>query len=340
MRIELDAVTVLREGRPTLRDVSLDLPAGAVTAILGPSGSGKTTLLSVIAGLLRPDRGAVRLDSADVTRTPPESRRLGVVFQDLRLFPFLDGRANVEFPLRLRGLSPRERPARIEEALALAGATGFASRAPDTLSGGEQQRLALARALAGRPGALLLDEPFAWLDAQTRRTVREEVRSLCRALRLTAVVVTHDREDAFALASRLVVLRDGRVEQAGDPRALYDRPVSAEVATLLGEATLLPIEARKGDRVRVGGRWLEATGDGERALVRPEHLRLVALGEAEAWDGEVKDVRFAGANYRVELLTPVGSLVALAAAPPNAHHVGVRAPEAVHTVGQTDSTLT
>jgi putative spermidine/putrescine transport system ATP-binding protein len=330
MRIAVERVTVDMPGHRALDAVSAELASGSVTAVIGPSGAGKSTLLQVLAGLIIPDAGQVRFDGEEVTRQPPERRRLGIVFQDLRLFDFLSGRDNVGFAPRVAAISDAERRRRVDEALGQMHAHAFADRAARVLSGGERQRIAIARALAARPRALLLDEPFASLDAELRRDIRDELGSLIRALGLTAVVVTHDREDAFALASRLIVLRDGRLEQSGEPRELYLQPASRYVATLLGEASFVPITRRDGDAVILAGQRVAATGDGSHALFRPEHI--VIAGRDQGWPATVVESRFSGGDWRTVL--EAGALGRLIARSPHAPagEVGILPPPRVHTL--------
>jgi putative spermidine/putrescine transport system ATP-binding protein len=246
----------------------------------------------------------VCFDQEDVTDWPAERRRLGVVFQELRLFDFLTGRENVGFAPRVEGVALDEERRRDDEALALVRAVRFADRPARVLSGGERQRIAVARALAMQPRALLLDEPFAALDAELRRNLRDELRELIRRLGLTVVLVTHDRDDAFALASRFIVLRDGRIEQAGDAAELYQRPASEFVATLLGEANLLPITARDGERAEVLGQWIPVTGDGNSVIIRPENLELATDGPG--WSGNLADASFVGSRWRLNVLLADG----------------------------------
>ena len=226
--------------RAVLRNLALAVPVGSFTAILGASGSGKTTLLRVVAGFERADRGTVRIggtlvDDGGSTWLAPERRQIGYVPQEGSLFPHLSVRRNVGF-----GLGRGEiRAGRVDELLELVGIGELASRYPHQLSGGQQQRVALARALAVRPSLLLLDEPFSSLDASMRASVRAEVRELVRTAGTTAVLVTHDQEEALSLADQVAVIRDGHIGQTGAPRDIYNRPVDADLATFLGEANLL-----------------------------------------------------------------------------------------------------
>jgi iron(III) transport system ATP-binding protein len=213
--IAVASVSKLFDGRPVVDTVTLTVAPGESAVILGPSGCGKTTLLRLIAGLTRPDIGQIALHGRPVsgsgTFVPPHQRELGFVFQDLALWPHLSVRGNLEFVMRARGVPKAERQAQAEDVLRLVRVDQFADARPHRLSGGEQQRVALARALVGRPRLLLLDEPLSSLDAELRATLRDELRRLQRSLQLTTIYVTHDPDDATALADRVIQMRAGRV---------------------------------------------------------------------------------------------------------------------------------
>ena len=271
-RLVVAALSATHDGTGVLESVDLEAEPGATLVVAGPSGCGKTTLLRCLAGLHRPDAGTVRIDTVVVdgpgVQVPAERRGIGLVFQDGAIFPHLDVAANVAF-----GLPRAERTGpRVAEALELVGLGGLASRMPDQLSGGQRQRVALARALAPRPTLLLLDEPFSNLDAPMRAELRGEVGDLLASLGTTSILVTHDRDEAFALGDRMVLLRDGRVVASGTPAGLYRDPPDEWTARFLGE-------------VNVGA-------DG--SMVRPEDLDLVP-GDA----GVVTAVVFGGALTRV-----------------------------------------
>lgn len=239
-----------------LSDVSLDIPAGSLTALLGPSGSGKSTLLRALAGLETLDSGTVVIDGVDVTGVPPRSRGIGFVFQHYAAFKHMTVRDNVAF-----GLTIRKRPKdavrrRVDELLELVGLAGLAGRYPDELSGGQRQRMALARALAVEPSVLLLDEPFGALDATVRAELRAWLRRLHDEVHVTTVLVTHDQAEALEVADRVAVLHRGRVEQVDEPLAVYDRPANAFVMGFIGSV------ARLGD-----------------SLVRPHRIALRRAGE-------------------------------------------------------------
>ena len=272
-------------------DVSITVPAGTVTALLGPSGCGKTTLLRLIAGLERPDEGAIdaggeTLSTPERVR-PPEKRRIGMVFQEGALFPHLSVAENVAFGL------PRgpERERDIEQALELVGLAGMGKRSPTSLSGGQRQRVALARALAPGPEVLLLDEPFANLDPALRVELRTEVASLLRTLGITSVFVTHDQEEAFVMGAQVIVMRNGRVLQSAPPSELYSRPANRWVATFVGEANVVPGQGgAEAAETIVGSVPLVEAGPAMcEVLLRPEHL---ALDEGGTW--EVEELEFYG----------------------------------------------
>lgn len=224
---------------PVLHDVSLSIEGGEFYFILGASGCGKSTLLRIIAGLETADSGSIESHGRRIDTVPAHQRGIGMVFQQYALWPHMTVAQNIGFGLEVQGLKRNEREARIAEALSLVRMTGFERRYPHEISGGQQQRIALARALAVRPSILLLDEPLSNLDARLREEIREELQNLHRALRITMVYVTHDQDDALTLADRVALLRAGKVEQVGTPREMYETPRSDYVAEFLGSANLL-----------------------------------------------------------------------------------------------------
>jgi thiamine transport system ATP-binding protein len=232
--LRAEEIGVKFDGKAALDGASLDVGDGEVVTVLGPSGSGKTTLLRVVAGLQPPDTGRVLLDGIDLAGVPPHRRDIGLVFQDHALFPHRDVFGNVAFGLRMRRDAPEAIATRTTDLLELVGLAGFERRSVGTLSGGEQQRVALARALAPEPRVLLLDEPLGSLDRRLRDRLLEDLAELFDRLALTAVYVTHDQTEAFALGDRVAVMREGRVVQVATPDELWSRPLDADVAQFLG----------------------------------------------------------------------------------------------------------
>ncbi len=274
--------------------VDLSVADGETLALLGPSGSGKTTLLRAIAGLQRLDAGRVLWNGADLQHVPTHARRFGVVFQDFALFPHLDVGGNVEFGLRMAGVEPSERRHRVATALARVELAGLERRRIATLSGGQAQRVALARALAPEPRMLLLDEPLGSLDRPLRERLVVEIRELLDRLRITALYVTHDQSEAFAVADRIAVIRRGRIEQRGPAEEVWRRPATEFVAEFLGFPTILTATVRRGvaDLGRLGSLPLPDVPDGEvRVVVRPD---AVALDDSGHLEGVVRARTFRG----------------------------------------------
>jgi sulfate/thiosulfate transport system ATP-binding protein len=259
-------------------DVSFDARAGEITALLGPSGSGKSTVLRMIAGLEQPDAGSIWVGAEEHTDKTPQERRLGFVFQHYALFRHMNVRQNVEFGLRVRKTPRPEARSRVDELLDLVGLGPFGDRYPDQLSGGQRQRVALARALAPRPEVLLLDEPFGALDAHVRQELRRWLDGLHRELGVTSLLVTHDQEEALELASAVVVMRRGRVEQAAPPVDIYNRPITPFVAGFVGASNVIRGTIQQGDLYfgssAVAGADHMAAGTGAQAYIRPHDVLL------------------------------------------------------------------
>jgi sulfate transport system ATP-binding protein len=261
-----------------LDDVSLEIPDGSLTSLLGPSGSGKSTLLRIIAGLEQPDSGTVVIHGDDATKVPPQRRGIGFVFQHYAAFKHMTVRDNVAFGLKIRK-QPKDRIAeRVDELLGVVGLAGYQKRYPNQLSGGQRQRMALARALAVEPRVLLLDEPFGALDAKVRAELREWLRRLHDDVHVTTVLVTHDQEEAMAISDHIAVMDDGRIEQVGGPRELYDRPANRFVMGFLGPVSQV----------------------GEQ-LVRPHDIAISLAPEEGARRAEVTRIVHLGFEVRVEL---------------------------------------
>ncbi|HEX9207422.1 MAG TPA: ABC transporter ATP-binding protein [Steroidobacteraceae bacterium] len=305
MSIALDQVTKRYQGVPVVNDVSLSVRQGEFLVLLGPSGSGKSTLLRAIAGLTEIDHGRVSLRGRDVTHLTARQREVGFVFQHYALFRHMTIGDNIEFALRVRGVKASERRARRQELLRLVALEGMDDRLPAQLSGGQQQRVAVARALAHRPEVLLMDEPFGALDAKIREELRRTIRQIQRELQITTILVTHDQEEAFALADRIGVMHQGRLLECGSPDSLYTRPATRFVSTFLGAANLL-----LGYRTARGVRFKPASGDDQVprevvAVLRPEEVQLAADGNRMqsnyVGQGIVEEVLFAGAVERLRV---------------------------------------
>ena len=299
-------------------NVSVEVGPGELLAIVGASGSGKTTTLRIAAGYEAPDSGTVTLGGADITRFPPERRGFGMVFQHYALFPHMPVEQNVAFGLEARGVSKSERLAKARAALASVGLEGAGDRAIQSLSGGEQQRVALARALVIEPHALLLDEPLSNLDPTLRQAMRNDLRAMLRRVGVPALFVTHDQEDAFAIADRIALLRKGKLLQCGTPEELYHAPVSREVATFIGRGAVIPaVDNGTSAKVTIGGvdRELKVTRaqgapvpfEDAYVVLRPDALQLSEENSDSAWRGRVVNRRFAGGLvvYRVRLANDV-----------------------------------
>jgi spermidine/putrescine transport system ATP-binding protein len=251
--IEIKGLTRRYGSVAAVDELDLSIAPGEFFTLLGPSGCGKSTTLRIVAGLEDPTRGTVQLGAEDVTSTAPERRDVSMVFQDYALFPHMNVLENVRFPLRMKHVSKTEGRARALEMLAIVGLAGMGDRRPDQISGGQRQRAALARSLVWQPKALLLDEPLAALDYQLRQGMQTMLKDLQRQVGITFLYVTHDQTEAFAMSDRLGVMRDGRLEQVGTPRELYDRPENLFVATFIGRTNLVSgsVLATDGHRIRI-----------------------------------------------------------------------------------------
>ncbi len=278
MTIALQGVTKRFNEFTAVEAVSIDIDDGSLTSIVGPSGSGKSTLLRVIAGLERPEAGRVFLFGRDVTKLPPQKREVGFVFQHYAAFKHMTVRENVAFGLKIRRRPQQEIRSRVEELLRLVQIAGFADRYPAQLSGGQRQRMALARALAVEPKVLLLDEPFGALDARVRQDLRSWLRRLHDDVHVTTILVTHDQQEAMEISDQVIVMNHGHVQQAGNPRQVYDNPVNEFVMSFVGDAN------RVGDQ-----------------MFRPHDLTIsLEPGEGRV-SGLIKRVVFLGFEVRAEV---------------------------------------
>ncbi|MFF8694987.1 ABC transporter ATP-binding protein [Streptomyces sp. NPDC015144] len=321
--LTLESATVRFGGRAALDAVDLAVAEHEIVTVLGPSGSGKSTLLRVVAGLQRLDGGRVLLDGADQSGVPVHRRGLGLMFQDHQLFPHRDVGANVAFGLRMRGASRRDQERRVGELLDLVGLPGAERRAVATLSGGEQQRVALARALAPRPKLLMLDEPLGQLDRGLRERLVVELRALFRKLGTTVLAVTHDQGEAFALADRTVVMREGRIAQVGTALEVWRQPVSAFVAGFLGFDNVVAATVTGGVAETVWGKVPVPEDSPQGAcelLVRPAGVRI---GSPEQGLRCVAGGRtFRGSRVMVRLTPPTGPELEAECAPRDAPEEG------------------
>ncbi|MEW5724585.1 MAG: ABC transporter ATP-binding protein [Thermodesulfobacteriota bacterium] len=317
--LEVENVHKAYAGRPALAGVGFTIDRGEILCLLGPSGSGKTTLLRVVAGLEAPDRGRVVFAGRDLAGVEPHRRGFGMMFQEYALFPHQDVGENVAFGLRMQGRSGDETAGRVREVLDLVGLAGFEERRVSELSGGERQRVALARSLAPQPGLLMLDEPLGSLDRALRERLMTEIRRILKAVGVTAVFVTHDQVEAFAVADRVAVLDTGRLEQLDRPEDLYRRPRTAGVARFLGFHNLIEAAVLEKDLVEtpLGRLPLPTQGlaPGRRTMVllRPEGAALLddkacPPREGPVIEGLVHSRRFQGRCFHLGLETAAGPL--------------------------------
>jgi putative spermidine/putrescine transport system ATP-binding protein len=308
-------------GRDALVDLNLTIRAGEFIALLGPSGCGKSTALNCLAGLLPLTHGEILIDGKRIDVLPSEKRDFGMVFQNYALFPHLSVEKNIAFGLQMRNLSKAEITRRVAEGLALVKLEEHAKKLPGQLSGGQQQRVAIARAVVLEPRLVLMDEPLSNLDAKLRLEMRTEIRRLHQSLGLTTVYVTHDQEEALSLADRLVVLREGRVQQVGTPEELHDHPANWHVADFMGYRNLidLTVESVQGNQARVAGNGMDllaklvqpaSVGDHIRVAIRPSDLLVVRPGESTAGrntlEAQVNVVEYQGREFAVGVTTPGG----------------------------------
>jgi putative spermidine/putrescine transport system ATP-binding protein len=308
-------------GRDALVDLNLTIGAGEFIALLGPSGCGKSTALNCLAGLIPLTHGEILIDGKRIDILPSEKRDFGMVFQNYALFPHLTVEKNIAFGLQMRNLPKAEVVYRVAEALALVKLEEHAKKLPGQLSGGQQQRVAIARAVVLEPRLVLMDEPLSNLDAKLRLEMRTEIRRLHQSLGLTTVYVTHDQEEALSLADRLVVLREGRMQQIGTPEELHNNPVNWHVADFMGYRNLIDVEVEsisgKLARVAGGGLSLDAalvqpavTGDTVRLAIRPSDLVVASTATStegrNTFDALVNVVEYQGREFAVGVTTTAG----------------------------------
>ncbi len=288
-------ISVNYGNKKVLRSINLEIAEGEILCLLGPSGCGKTTLLRVIAGLVTPDSGDVAADGKSIISLPVHQRGFGLMFQDFALFPHLDAAENIAFGLKMQHVPRVEQIRRIGEVLEIVGLSGFERRDVASLSGGERQRVALARSLAPKPRLLMLDEPLGSLDAALRERLVVELRTIIRNLGLTAVYVTHDQQEAFAIADRMAVMNMGKIEQVGTPQQLYRGPATAFVARFLGLDNVISMV----DWQQISGRFIaEKTAY---MLLHPDGLRLLPEATGDSFNGVIEESVFQGEGYRLRV---------------------------------------
>lgn len=276
--LSLENIEKSFDGEKVLKNISLDIGRGEFVTLLGSSGCGKTTTIRIVAGLLTPDSGKVVLNGKDITMLAPEKRDVNTVFQNYALFPHMNVEKNIGYGLKLKKLPAKEIKAEVEKALSLVQLEGFEKRNPSQLSGGQKQRVAIARAIVNKPSVLLLDEPLGALDLMLRRQMQTELKKLQKALGITFIYITHDQEEALNMSSRIVVMRNGNIEQIGTPSEVYDTPKTAFVAEFVGGANLY--------------------NDGKRLFaIRSEHVRL-GVGD---YDGVVVENSFTAGLSKVKV---------------------------------------
>ncbi len=307
MAIEVRSVSKRFNGFVALDDVSVSVPSGSLTALLGPSGGGKSTLLRVIAGLEHPDSGSVLLDGREMVGIPPQKRGVGLVFQHYAAFKHMTVRDNIAFGLKIRKRPKAEVRERVDELLGLVHLGGFADRYPAQLSGGQRQRMALARALAVDPQVLLLDEPFGALDAKVRQELREWLRRLHDEVHVTTIFVTHDQEEAMEVAEQIVVINEGRIEQAGGPTELYEQPANPFVMSFVGPVNRL--------------------GD---AFVRPHDVELLLEAREGTTEAIVERIARLGFEVRVSLTLGDGTAIAAQVTRAELEELDLHAGDIVH----------
>ncbi len=298
-----------------LQPLELKVYSGELLALLGPSGSGKTTLLQVICGLIEPTGGRLIIDGRDETDKPVNKRDIGVVFQNYALFPHLTVRENVSFPLQMRKIAAADLREKVEATLAMVGLSDFGSRFPRELSGGQQQRVALARCLVYQPSLILMDESLSALDRKLRESMQIEIKRLHRETGATIIFVTHDQEEALALADRICLMNEGRIEQLGTPEDMYEQPRSAFVADFIGISNVMRGRVQSGGMIRTDDGSLplpdgcEArAGEDGALIVRPEKMLLCAIDEAFV-SGRVEETIYAGSETKLLVRLPSGTLI-------------------------------
>ncbi|MBS0877626.1 MULTISPECIES: spermidine/putrescine ABC transporter ATP-binding protein PotA [unclassified Tatumella] len=322
--VTLSGISKAFDGKPVISGFDLTLGHGEFITLLGPSGCGKTTILRLIAGLETTDRGDIILDGRNITALPAEQRPVNTVFQSYALFPHMSVFDNVAFGLRMQKTPAAEIKRRTEEALAMVQLQDFSARRPAQLSGGQQQRVAIARAVINRPAVLLLDEPLSALDYKLRKQMQNELKALQRKLGITFIFVTHDQEEALTMSDRIVVLKDGHIEQDGTPREIYEAPASLFVAQFIGEINIFnghvqSVQADGKTTVTIAGHpysvdcpFPVSAGDQVHVLLRPEDLQLSTPGNNDSADvmpGVIRELNYKGSTLESVVILENGQPV-------------------------------
>ena len=302
--VSLRGVTVDFDGDRVLNGIDLDINDKEFVTFLGPSGCGKTTTLRIIGGFVEPNEGDVFFDGKRINGVPPYKRQVNTVFQRYALFPHLNVYENVEFGLKIKKIPESQRRSMVKEMLELVGLQGFERRKIGQMSGGQQQRVAIARALVNRPRLLLLDEPLGALDLKLRKEMQVELKRIQKSLEITFIYVTHDQEEALTMSDRVLVMRDGAIQQTGTPQDIYNEPANAFVADFIGESNIVDGVMHADCQVEFAGRMFECVDVGfghmERVdvVLRPEDIKICPEGEGQL-DGVVESVIFKGVHYEI-----------------------------------------
>jgi putative spermidine/putrescine transport system ATP-binding protein len=335
VKLHVQGISKAYGAATALKPLELKVHAGELLALLGPSGSGKTTLLQIICGLIEPSGGRLIIDGRDETDNPANKRDVGVVFQNYALFPHLTVRENVSFPLQMRRTPAGALQRKVDAALAMVGLSGLDRRFPAELSGGQQQRVALARCLVYQPSLVLMDEPLSALDRKLRDDMRIEIKRLHRETGATIIFVTHDQEEALALADRICLMNEGQIEQLGTPEDIYERPRNAFVANFIGISNIMRGRIERRDRIRTADGVLPLPagcaapiGESGALVIRPEKIVFCAAAEAYL-SGCVQERIYAGSETKLLIRLPSGAVLTVrrqAGLPPVAigMHVSMR----------------
>lgn len=315
--LTLDGLAKRYDDLTVVKDISLDIQRGEFISLLGPSGCGKTTTLQMVAGFVEPTRGRILLEGSDITRTCPEKRGMGIVFQSYALFPHMTVAGNIGFGLEMQGMARSDRAKRVSETLELVRLEGLGERFPRELSGGQRQRVAVARALAIRPNVLLLDEPMSNLDAKLRGEMHIELRAIQQQLGITTILVTHDQIEAMTMSDRIAVMHGGRIVQVSTPFEAYERPKSAFASSFLGKTNCIAarITERQPNccRVQMGVLNVRIPNEGGQntdeiqVYIRPEKIRMVSSADSRI-SSVVRARMFLGNHWEMELESSLGRL--------------------------------